>query len=40
MPALFGENIAETSDNEDRDTIPPTSSGISGELATTEDNPF
>ncbi|KAH9062676.1 hypothetical protein EDB87DRAFT_1605234 [Lactarius vividus] len=40
MTSLFGENIADTSDNEDGDTIPPTSLGIPGELATTEDNPF
>ncbi|KAF8266847.1 hypothetical protein EI94DRAFT_1731969 [Lactarius quietus] len=40
MPALFGEDIADTSDNEDGNTIPPTSLGIPGELATTDDNPF
>ena len=33
-------NIASTSDNEDGDTIPPTSLGMPGELMTTEDNPF
>lgn len=35
MPALFDENIADTSDNDDGETIPPTSLG---ELATMEDN--
>jgi len=40
MAALFSENIADTSENDDGDTIPPTGLGISGELATTEDNPF
>ena|ERR1700761_4792483 len=40
MPSLFSENIADTSDNEEEDTIPPTSLGIPGESVTTEDNPF
>jgi hypothetical protein len=41
MPSLFGESIADTSDDEDGDTIPQTKTlGIPGQMATTEDNPF
>ena len=41
IPALFGESVAGTSDDEDGDTIPQTKSlGMPGQLATTEDNPF
>ncbi|KAI0254715.1 hypothetical protein BJV78DRAFT_1152021 [Lactifluus subvellereus] len=39
-PALFSDIPADTSDNEDSDTVPPESSERSGELATTDDNPF
>ncbi|KAI9452080.1 hypothetical protein F5148DRAFT_1277618 [Russula earlei] len=38
-PALFGDTTANASDD-DEDVIPPASSGTSGELATTDDNPF
>jgi hypothetical protein len=40
IPALFGDTIANASDDEDGEAIPPASSGTSGELATTDDNPF
>ena len=41
IPALFGESVAGTSDDEDGDTIPQTKNlGMPGQLATTEDNPF
>lgn len=38
IPTLFGD--ANASDDEDGETIPPASSGTSGELVTTDDNPF
>ena len=37
---LFGDTTANASDDEDGETIPPVSSGTSGELVTTDDNPF
>lgn len=37
---LFGDTTANVSDDEDGETVPPTSSGTSGELVTTDDNPF
>jgi hypothetical protein len=37
---LFGDTTANASDDEDGETIPSTSSGTSGELVTTDDNPF
>jgi hypothetical protein len=40
IPALFGDTTANASDNEDGETIPSASSGASGELVTTDDNPF
>jgi hypothetical protein len=40
MATLFSENNAGTSDNEDGDSIPPTSLGLPGELMNPEDNPF
>jgi hypothetical protein len=40
IPALFGDTTAKPSDDEDGEAIPPASSGTSGELVTTDDNPF
>ena len=40
IPALIGDTTASASDDEDGETIPPASSGTSGELVTTDDNPF
>ncbi len=40
MPTLFGGTTANASDDEDGEMIPPASSGTSGELVTTDDNPF
>jgi hypothetical protein len=40
IPALFGDTTANASDDEDGETIPPPSSGTSGELGTADDNPF
>lgn len=40
IPALFGDTTANAPDDEDGETIPPASSGTSGELVTTDDNPF
>ncbi|KAF8505796.1 hypothetical protein F5888DRAFT_1798761 [Russula emetica] len=40
IPALFGDTTANASDDEDGETIPPASSGTSGELVTADDNPF
>ncbi|KAI0005038.1 hypothetical protein BJV74DRAFT_792899 [Russula compacta] len=40
IPALFGNTPANKSDDEDGDAIPPTNLGTSGELPTTDDNPF
>lgn len=40
---IFGDTTANASDDEDGEMIPPTSlgsSGTSGELVTTDDNPF
>jgi hypothetical protein len=40
IPALFGDTTGNASDDEDGEAIPPASSGTSGELVTTDDNPF
>jgi hypothetical protein len=40
IPALVGDSTANESDEEDGETIPSASSGTSGELVTTDDNPF
>ena len=40
IPSLFGDTTANASDDEDGETIPSASSGTSGELVTTDDNPF
>ncbi|KAI0268235.1 hypothetical protein BC834DRAFT_842265 [Gloeopeniophorella convolvens] len=40
MPALFGETVADTSDQEDEDLASPINAGPSQELASTDDNPF
>lgn len=40
IPALFGDTTTNASDDEDGETIPSASSGASGELVTTDDNPF
>jgi hypothetical protein len=37
---LFGDTTANASDDEDGEMIPPASSGTSGELVNTNDNPF
>jgi len=40
IPSLFGDTTANASDDEDGKPIPPASSGTSGELVTSDDNPF
>ena len=40
IPSLFGDTTANASDDEDGETIPSASSGTSGELVATDDNPF
>jgi len=40
IPSLFGDTTANASNDEDGETIPSASSGTSGELVTTDDNPF
>jgi hypothetical protein len=40
IPALFGDTTANASDDEGGETIPSANSGTSGELVTTDDNPF
>ena len=40
LPGLFDDTTANASDDEDGEAIPPASSGTSGELVTTDDNPF
>ncbi|KAH9999900.1 hypothetical protein BJV77DRAFT_1064059 [Russula vinacea] len=40
IPALFGDTTANAADDEEGEAIPPANSGTSGELVTTDDNPF
>jgi hypothetical protein len=40
MPALLGDTIANTSDDEAEDVIPQAGSGTSSDLVTADDNPF
>lgn len=40
IPALFGGTTGNASDDEDGEPIPSASSGTSGELVASDDNPF
>lgn len=40
IPALFGDTTTNASNDEEGETIPSASSVASGEMVTTDDNPF